>query len=52
MDRPKNDAETKHLTHGLLKERLRKRPTDDNRHILKEYESTDLKRESIQMRST
>ncbi len=51
MDRPKNDAEAKHLTHGLLKERLRKRPNDDNRQILKEYESTDLKRERISTRS-
>ncbi len=51
MDRPKNTAEAKHLTHSLLKERVRKRPTDDNRKLLKDYENTDLKRETINMRS-
>jgi len=51
MDRPKTVGEAKNLTHNLLKERLRKRPTDDNRQILKEYESTDLKRERITARS-
>jgi hypothetical protein len=51
MARKMSVSEAKQFTHNALKDRAARKPTAENKELLRSYEKTDLKRETIHLRS-